>query len=224
MSHETTSSPLGKSGFLALEDVPATRLGKPYHLQAGTGGAEPRVPMREALARSGKAAVAKAAMRGRERLVRAQGGVLVMHQLYWPDGVNPAGRVAPPGRVTVTDAELAAADALIDALGRADLDAMRDAYQDALRAVVTARLDGQAPPAAPEPAAAPALDLTAALRAGLEAADADRAKLGGKKPTASKPQARTARGGAGAGAGRTQAVSTCGARCGRPDLHGRCGK
>lgn len=188
------------SGFLKFGDIPATQLGKPYYLQAGTGGAKPYVLMREALARSGKAAVAKVALRGRESLVlvRAQDDVLVMHQLYWPDEINPADRVAPPSRVTVTDAELDAADALIDALGRADLDEMRDEYQDALQAVVTAKLDGQAPPSAPEPAAAPPLDLMAALRASLEAADAERAKPGGKKSTAAKPDAGAVRRGVGA--------------------------
>lgn len=75
---------------------------------------------------------------------------------------------------------------------------MRDEYQDALQAVVTAKLDGQAPPTAPEPATAPALDLMAALRASLEAADKDRAKPGGKKSTASKPKAAAVHGGAGA--------------------------
>lgn len=99
------------SGFIGVDDVPATQLGKPYYLQAGTGGAKPYVLMREALARSGKAAVAKVAMRGRESLVlvRAQDDVLVMHQLYWPDEIRPADRLAPPDRVTVTDAELDAA-------------------------------------------------------------------------------------------------------------------
>lgn len=60
--------------------------------------------MREALRRSGKAAVAKVAMRRREQLllVRVYKDVLVMQQVHWPDEVNSPARVAPSDRVTHT--------------------------------------------------------------------------------------------------------------------------
>lgn len=60
--------------------------------------------MRQALAWSGKAAVAKLAMRGRKSLVlvRAQDDVLVMHELYWPDEIRPP--TAPePAKATALD-------------------------------------------------------------------------------------------------------------------------
>ncbi|MEU8138633.1 Ku protein [Streptodolium elevatio] len=183
------------SGFIPVQDVALVRWGKPYYLTPDKSGVKPYVLMREALRRSGKAAVAKVAMRGREQLVlvRVHEDVLVMQQIHWPDEVNSPTRIAPSDRVTVTDAELDAADALIDALGPVDLDAMEDEYQRAVDQLVTARLEGEQPPEGePEREAAPAMDLMAALRASV--ADATRQReegtapkgAGGKKSTATK--------------------------------------
>lgn len=187
------------SGFLAADDVNPLQWNKPYYLTPSAGGAKPYVLFRQALGRSGKVAVAKVAMRGKETLVlvRAVGDVLAMHTLFWPDEINSADRVAPPEHVTVTDAELDAADALMNALGTVDLDAMEDDYQRAVEEVVTAKLEGQAPPSAPTPEKAPALDLMGALRASLEQASNDQAKPSGKKSTVKKSIAKKATSGSG---------------------------
>ncbi|MGW0664870.1 non-homologous end joining protein Ku [Streptodolium elevatio] len=181
------------SGFIPVQDVAPVRWGKPYYLTPDKSGVKPYVLMREALRRSGKAAVAKVAMRGREQLVlvRVHEDVLVMQQIHWPDEVNPADHVAPSDRVTVTDAELDAADALIEALGPVDLDAMEDEYQRAVDQLVTARLEGEQPPeAGAEREAAPAMDLMAALRASV--ADATRQREEGTAPKGSGGKKSTA--------------------------------
>jgi DNA end-binding protein Ku len=178
-----TSRSIEVHGFLAAEDVDPIQLGKPYYLTPDTAGTKPYVLMREALRRSGKAAVAKLAMRGHEilALVRVQDDVLVLHQLYWPDEINATDGVAPTERVSVTDAELDMADTLIDTLGTADLSAFHDEYQAAVEDMVTAKLDGAEAPAAEGEAGgggAQVIDLMAALRQSV--AEAQGARKGAK--------------------------------------------
>ncbi|MGR7000785.1 non-homologous end joining protein Ku [Yinghuangia aomiensis] len=149
-------------GFVALDDVDPVPARPALLPAARGGGAKPYVVLRESLRRSGKAAVTKLAMRGKETLalVRQQGDVLVLHRLYWPDEVrSPAGYRAAPS-VTVTDAELDAATALMDAIGEADVDSEHDDYAAAVDQVIAAKLDGAPAPEAPAPEhAAPTVSL-----------------------------------------------------------------
>lgn len=160
-------------GFLPLDQVSPTRLGKPYYLRPDEPiGLKPYTLLRQALERSGKGAVIKQALRGREilALVHPHRSVLVLRQLHWPDEVQPASDLAPPETVTVTNAELDAADALIDAIGPVDLANERDHYAEAVEQVVEAKLAGAPPPEAAPVPQAPTVDLMAALRASLEQA------------------------------------------------------
>ncbi|MGR6998839.1 Ku protein [Yinghuangia aomiensis] len=50
-------------GFVSVDDVDPVRLGRPYYLRPGAGGAKPYAVFRESLRRLGKAAVAKLALR-----------------------------------------------------------------------------------------------------------------------------------------------------------------
>jgi DNA end-binding protein Ku len=188
-------------GFLTEDAVDPLQLGKPYYLAPDTAGAKPYVLMREALRRSGKAAVAKLAMRGHETLalVRAQDDVLVLHQLYWPDEINSTDGVAPTERVQVTDAELDMADTLIDTLGAADLDEFHDEYAAAVEELVTAKLEGVEPPApeAEGETGAQVIDLMAALRQSVEQAQGKRAEEAGDE--GAKPARKSARGSGGSG-------------------------
>ncbi len=184
-------------GFLAAEEIDPLRLGKPYYLAPDTSGAKPYVLMREALRRSGKAAVAKLAMRGHEilALVRVQEDVLVLHQLYWPDEINSTDGVAPTERVRVTDAELDMADTLIDALGTADLTEYHDEYQAAVEELVTAKLEGAEPVEAEAPgeeAGGKVIDLMAALRQSVEEAKGGRAAREPKETDAKKTVSKRA--------------------------------
>lgn len=62
-----------------------------YYLAAsGAPAAKPYTLLREALKRSNKVAIAKYALRGRERLgmLRVVGDAIAMHGLLWPDEVR----------------------------------------------------------------------------------------------------------------------------------------
>lgn len=173
-------------GFLPADQISPVQLGKPYYLRPEETGLKAYTLLRVALERSGKAAVVKQALRGREILamVHPYRGLLVLRQLHWPDEVNSSDGLTPPGRVTVTDAELDAADALIDAIGTADLAEEHDHYAEAVEQVVAAKLAGTTPEAAPVPDV-PTVDLMAALRASLAQA--------GRSPKATDARKSTAR-------------------------------
>ncbi|MEU3732030.1 Ku protein [Streptomyces sp. NPDC033538] len=153
--------------FVPEERVDPLQMGSAYYLAAsGAPAAKPYTLLREALVRSNRVAIAKFALRGRERLgmLRVVGDAIAMHGLLWPDEVRAPEVVAPDAGVTVRDQELDLADALMATLGEIDLDDLHDEYREALEEVIAAKAAGETPPQAPE--AAPSgkvLDLMAAL-------------------------------------------------------------
>lgn len=194
-----TAKAIEVTGFLDLASVPVQMFDKPYYLTpSSAAGKKPYVLMREALARAGKAAVGKYAMRGSESLalVYAQGDVLVLQRLRWPDELRPADDAAPKTDVDISADEAKAADDLITALGDADMQAYHDEYTQAVAAMVTAKVDGVAPPEPAKPAkkSAQPVDLMAALRAAVDTAqsgrDADVHHMGERKASPKKTAAR----------------------------------
>ncbi|MDT0305993.1 Ku protein [Streptomyces sp. DSM 44917] len=156
-------------GFVPVSTIDPYQLDRSYYLTADAGAAKPYVLLREALRRAGRGAIAKLAMRGRETLalVRALDGedVLGMHTLLWPDEIRPAAGLAPAEQVTVRDAELDLADALMNTLGPVDMGGLHDEYREAVEALVNAKLAGTEPRelTAEAPAGGRVVDLMAAL-------------------------------------------------------------
>ncbi|MEU6652501.1 Ku protein [Streptomyces sp. NPDC046900] len=159
--------------FVPEDRIDPLQLGTAYYLSAnGAPATKPYALLREALRRSGKVAVAKYALRGRERLgmVRAVDDVLGMHGLLWPDEIRAPEEVAPDSGVTVRGTELDLADALMDTLGEVDVDELHDQYRAALEELITAKAEGKELPSAPEPEGGKVLDLMAALEKSVHAA------------------------------------------------------
>ncbi|MEU0134290.1 Ku protein [Streptomyces sp. NPDC006296] len=170
-------------GFVPASAVDPLQLDTAYYLTAhGVPAAKPYALLREALRRSGKVAVAKFALRGRERLgmLRVVDDVIAMHGLLWPDEIRAPEGVAPDSGVTVRDAELDLADALMNTLGDADLETLHDDYRAAVEELVAAKAAGE--PAAPEAAEEPegkVIDLMAALESSVRAAKESHGQDGG---------------------------------------------
>ncbi|MFJ8359288.1 Ku protein [Streptomyces sp. NPDC093984] len=159
--------------FVPEDLIDPLQMDTAYYLCAnGTPAAKPYTLLREALGRTGKVAIAKFALRGRERLgmLRAVGDVLAMHALLWPDEIRAPEGVAPEGNVTVRDKELDLADALMDTLGEVDLDELHDEYREAVEELIAAKAEGKEPPTAPAPEAGKVLDLMAALEKSVRVA------------------------------------------------------
>ncbi|MFF3849502.1 Ku protein [Streptomyces sp. NPDC002328] len=176
--------------FVPADRIDPLQMDAAYYLQAGGApAAKPYTLLREALKRSNKVAIAKYALRGRERLgmLRVVGEAIAMHGLLWPDEVRAPEGVAPDTDVTVRDQELDLADALMDTLGEVDLDDLHDEYREAVEGVVAAKAAGETLPEAPAPASSgKVLDLMAALENSVRAAKESR----GEAPAAEKAEVR----------------------------------
>ncbi|WUH95165.1 Ku protein [Streptomyces sp. NBC_00433] len=182
-----TAKTIEVSGFVEAASVDAMQLDTPYFLAPSSPTAnKPYVLMREALARSGKAAVGKFAMRNSEHLalITARDDILLLQTLRWPDELNSAADAVPRGKVNISDNELQLADTLIEALGEADLAAYQDEYAAAVEAMVTAKLEGAEPPApAGEGGGGKVVDLMAALQASVDQAKDSRGGEDGRHAT-----------------------------------------
>ncbi|QCD58234.1 Ku protein [Streptomyces hawaiiensis] len=183
--------------FVPADRIDPLQMDAAYYLQAGGApAAKPYTLLREALKRSNKVAIAKFALRGRERLgmLRVVGEAIAMHGLLWPDEVRTPEGLAPDTNVTVRDQELDLADALMDTLGEVDLEDLHDEYREAVEEVIAAKAAGEAPPQAPEPATGgKVLDLMAALESSVRAARESRGEEAEHAEVKSLPQRKTSR-------------------------------
>ncbi|WP_371654724.1 MULTISPECIES: Ku protein [unclassified Streptomyces] len=161
--------------FVPADSIDPLQIDTAYYLSAsGVPAAKPYTLLREALKRSRKVAVAKFALRGRERLgmLRVVDDVIAMHGLLWPDEIRAPEGVAPDSGVKVRDAELDLADALMDTLGEVDVDSLHDDYREAVESLIASKAGGALPPAeAPETkGGGKVIDLMAALEKSVRAA------------------------------------------------------
>ncbi|MEU2898448.1 Ku protein [Streptomyces sp. NPDC006967] len=179
--------------FVPEDRIDPLQMDAAYYLAAGGApAAKPYTLLREALKRSNKVAIAKYALRGRERLgmLRVVGDAIAMHGLLWPDEVRAPEGLAPDTDVTVRDKELDLADALMDTLGEVDLEDLHDEYREAVEEVIAAKASGEAPPEAPAPErGGKVLDLMAALESSVRAARESRGEEPGEEAEV-KPMSR----------------------------------
>ncbi|MFD4019825.1 non-homologous end joining protein Ku [Streptomyces sindenensis] len=165
--------------FVPADQIDPLQMDAAYYLSAnGVPAAKPYTLLREALKRSNKVAVAKYALRGRERLgmLRVVDDVIAMHGLLWPDEIRAPEGVAPEGDVTVRDAELDLADALMDTLGEVDMDSLHDDYREAVEELIAAKASGETvrPAESGEAGGGKVIDLIAALENSVQAAKKSR--------------------------------------------------
>ncbi|MFF3673380.1 Ku protein [Streptomyces sp. NPDC002120] len=165
--------------FVPADEIDPLQMDAAYYLAAnGATAAKPYTLLREALKRSRKVAIAKYALRGRERLgmLRVVDDVIAMHGLLWPDEIRAPEGVAPEVTVSVREAELDLADALMATLGEVDMASLHDDYREAVEAMIAAKAGGGFEPAEAvrEPAGGQVIDLMAALEKSVRAAKASR--------------------------------------------------
>ena len=182
--------------FIPIDQYDPVQTARSYYLKPDGHGAKPYVLLRDALARSGKVAIVKVALRSRESLaaLRAYGDVLLLQLMLWPEEIRDASQFAPDDDVSVREQEIAMAESLIDSLtGDFDPDSYTDEYKAALMSVVEAKAAGrevtEQAPAAP---AAEVVDLMEALRLSVARAKERRAAgasatEGGEGGGAAKP-------------------------------------
>ncbi|WP_328896356.1 non-homologous end joining protein Ku [Streptomyces sp. NBC_00236] len=161
--------------FVPADSIDPLQMDAAYYLSAnGVPAAKPYTLLREALKRSQKVALAKYALRGRERLgmLRVVDDVIAMHGLLWPDEIRAPEGVAPESDVSVRDAELDLADALMDTLGEVDMESLHDDYREAVEELIAAKASGEVleQPESGGSGGGKVIDLLAALESSVRAA------------------------------------------------------
>jgi DNA end-binding protein Ku len=159
------------SDFVKLEEVDPIYFDKAYYLAPEEAGLKAFSLLRQALQETGRAAVAKVAIRDKENLclVRPYQDVLSMETMYYANEIRSTeGIAADEGRVSPKELQMAVS--LIENLSDSfDPERYEDDYQAALKKVIDAKVDGAPLPDVPTERGAKVVDLMDALRASIEA-------------------------------------------------------
>lgn len=186
------------SDFVEQADIDPVYFRSSYYLAPEGGGADKAYALlRQAMADSGRVAIATLVMRNKEYLVaiRPEDEVLALHTMYFADEVRAPGRdIALPETEDVTDRELSMAQLLIESM-ESDWDPERyhDTHREKVEALIEEKRSGheivlQAEPEAP----AKVVDLMEALNASIAAAARPEGKTSKSKPAAKRAPSRRA--------------------------------
>lgn len=177
-----------------------------YYLEPDKTSQKAYALLKRTLEKSGRVAIAKFALRERERLVslRSLDGAIVLNTLHWPDEIRSTEELDLPTDVRISAAETKMAESLVESMAmQFEPGEFKDEYKQALDELVEAKIEKreglvEAPEPAPETTV---VDLMSALKASVE-----RAKEG------EKARGRAARGGHESLAGRKTTVKPKAAR------------
>ncbi|MDA0257033.1 MAG: Ku protein, partial [Chloroflexi bacterium] len=163
------------AAFVEASEIDPIYYEKSYYLEPDETGEKPFALLLKALQARGLTGVAKIAIRNREQLcaLRAAGGGIVLETLLHADEIRPA--VGEVGDIEVSEQELTMALSLIDMMAQPfDATQYTDEYREALTALITSKLEGGEVVSGEigPPPATKVVDLMAALRASVDAAQA----------------------------------------------------
>ncbi len=185
-----SSKAIDIAGFIKDEELPGpVYYQSAYYLEPEKAAAKPYALLKKTLEKTNRVAIAKFALRDRERLVsvRSLDGTLLLNTLHWPDEIRSTEDLDLPQDVQVNPRELSMAESLVEAMAMAfEPDEFRDEYKQALDQIVEAKVEGREDLVeAPEPEAeTTVVDLMATLKESVA-----RAKEG------EKTRGRSSRGG-----------------------------
>jgi DNA end-binding protein Ku len=165
--------------FVQIEEIDPIYFEKSYFLEPTDVGVKPFNLLRRALEETGRVAIAKVAIRSRERLatLRVYDSTMVLETMYWPDEIRsveqlelPAGKAA-----SAQPREVDMARTLIESLAsHFDPEQYKDEFRGALLDLIERKMNGDRRSAKrrkPEPRV---VDLMEALQASLNKAKAGR--------------------------------------------------
>jgi DNA end-binding protein Ku len=179
--------------FVKVEEVDPIYYDKAYYLAPEETGAKAFALLRQALEETGRAAVAKVAIRDKENLclVRPYDSVLSMETMLYANEIRPTKEIAVDA-AKVSPKELQMAVSLIDNLSNSfDPERYDDEYQQALKKVINAKVKGAPLPEAPTERGGRVVDLMEALRASIE--QTKRMGARAKRKAASKTRSAASR-------------------------------
>ena len=174
------------SAFVLADEIDPIHYERSYYLEPEETGAKPFALLMRALREKNLTAIAKIAIRNKERLcaLRPQDGALTLETLYMADEIREAPDEVPWQEVDVSDAEMEMAFTLIDMLHKPfDAGEYHDDYRAALMEVINAKLEGQELVEVEAAAPAKVVDLMQALKASVEATKQSRAAASDEQPS-----------------------------------------
>ena len=188
-----SSKAIDIAGFIKDEELPGELYYQSaYYLEPEKSAEKPYALLKQTLDKTGRVAIAKFALRDRERLVsvRPHDGALVMNTLHWPDEIRATEDLDIPEDVKVSPAELKMAENLVNMMATEfDPSEFKDEYKQAVLKLVEAKVEKRQIIEAPEPEAeTTVVDLMSALKASVE-----KAKKGETKTRRAASSSRTAR-------------------------------
>jgi DNA end-binding protein Ku len=160
--------------FIPLASVDPVYFENTHYLGADKGGEKPYRLLADAMAKSGRVAIAELVSRGKEQLVliRPYRKGLVLHTMYHADEVRDFKQVPKGDNVKVSEKELELGVSLIDRLTSEEFNAKN--YKDEYRIRVLAMLDKKSKgkeiviDKAPAPKHGQAIDIMEALKRSME--------------------------------------------------------
>ena len=176
--------------FIQVSEVDPIYFDKTYYLWPEKGGEKPYLILRDAMQKTGKAAVAKVTMREREHLcvVRLVGDALSLSMMYFQDeirGTEELGITELAQKVQVRPEEMDMAVKLVDNLtDQFTPEKYHDAYREELLSLIRAKVEGEEIVSAEAPApevAGNVIDLMERLRQSVEATKKKDAKKSAPK-------------------------------------------
>ncbi len=181
------------SDFVPYEEIDPIYFERTYYLGPQDGGEKVYSLLRQAMEKTGLAAVGKYVMRDKQHLccLRIRERVIALERLFFHDEIRPAKEIAPkPAKVP--EAELKLATALIGQFESSfEPERYEDTYRDALMKLIKAKQKGETITAVPAAEDEEPADLLAALKASVDAAKRSKSSARPKrKPAGRKPAAR----------------------------------
>jgi DNA end-binding protein Ku len=197
LSEESTKA-IEITEFVPIEQVDPLYYDKAYYLGADKGGDRAYSLLGEAMKKTGRAALAKYAARGKQYLVllRPLGNGIVMQQLHYPDEIRAMDEV-DIAEIDVKDAELKLAIQFIEqiATDKFNPDQYTDEVKTRILEAIQKKVEGEEVVAGPSEAPkAQIIDLMEALKASLDQSAPKKTKSAGKKAKDTSPKKKKAKG------------------------------
>jgi DNA end-binding protein Ku len=130
--------------FVTIDEVDPLLFYKPYFLEAGKGGDKAYVLLREALAKSGKIAIARVVIRARQHLaaLKPQKDGLMLELMRFPSELINVSEFKAPAQKSVSKAEMRMAEQLIESMTTAwKPEQYTDEYRDALENLIEQKIE-----------------------------------------------------------------------------------
>ena len=191
--------------FVPLDQIDPIYFEKTYYLGPDKGGSKAYRLLADAMVKTGRVALAKYVMRGKESLVLirpAQNG-LMMHTMFFQDEVRDFGEIDKGSDATVRPGELDLALKLIDELANPEFhpESYHDEYRGRVLSVVEQKVEGkEITSVQPQVERTQVIDLMEALKQSLESrvakdegAASTKKAAKAKRPAAAKEGKRASR-------------------------------